>query len=51
MFKLIDSSIQLTEIYLNKIIPSKKKKAMYLKIFFAVLAVLAKDESNLTIQW
>ena len=51
MFKLFDSSIQLIEIYLNKIIPSKKNKAMYLKIFFAVLAVPAKDESNLTIQW
>lgn len=41
---------QLTEIYLNKIISNKKKKAIYLKIFFAVLVVIVKDGNNLDIQ-
>lgn len=48
MFKFFDSSIQLIEIYLNKVISKKKNKAIYLKIFFSVLAIIVKDGSNLS---
>lgn len=49
--QLIYSSFtQLTDIYLNKIVSNKKNKAMYLKIFFAILVVIVKDGNNLNIQ-
>lgn len=51
MFKFFDPSIQLIEIYLNKIISNNKNKAIYLKVFFAVFAITVKDGNNLTIQW
>lgn len=50
VFKHFDPFIELIESYLNKIISSKINKAIYLKIFSAILTIIIKDRNNLNTQ-